>query len=511
MARRLVGFSVLIWISACGQESRHHPTPRPATGQKPPSFSAWSCDEAQSHSLFMNGEDDANVPHWLALAASEVGKQNLQARVWRFRPTEKASLSTLRFYRDNIPLCRLYGRADKIGDRTFTHLPAQDVAAYRSADAAWDAAEKSAESLANALLASVDAGSIEASRCWWDSDGKLWPAWAIKAKSSIGPVQGFANGSKVYSASEQALDLDGTARVYENNINGALVDVPLYGLDGSGYLRGPRFASVGVQPMAKSDDGQFNTPSNDSTFVEISAYANAERVSAWLEQKSPHRSFGCVPIEIHTHFVFKYGNINNATYKADSGNGVPGIFLGDGDGINLQNIGTDVDAIGHEVGHHVIYRSVTDVDDDSSVVIHEGLADFFVYARTGDPCLGESLCPFGSDACWVRDQCLRTAENSLKLTDSDLPGEPHQRSQVISGMLWDISGDVGMAVITDVTFRAIDYLFPRSTLRDLITALMLADHELNGGQNACLIFNKALGRGFGEHLSGLKCSDYEKH
>ena len=80
--------------------------------------------------------------------------------------------------------------------------------------------------------------------------------------------------------------------------------------------------------------------------------------------------------------------------------------------------------------------SITRISGES-LVLHEGLSDFFTFARTGNACLGESICPATSDFCYVPNQCLRTGDNDLALGDAISSPEPHMKSQFISG-LWDL-------------------------------------------------------------------------
>lgn len=81
----------------------------------------------------------------------------------------------------------------------------------------------------------------------------------------------------------------------------------------------------------------------------------------------------------------------------------------------LTNLPVDADVIGHEFGHHIIYQTITSVSGES-LILHEGLADYFTFAHTKDDSLGESICPAGSLACWTKGQCLRTANNDINFS-----------------------------------------------------------------------------------------------
>ncbi|RYZ61944.1 MAG: hypothetical protein EOP09_19325 [Proteobacteria bacterium] len=141
-------------------------------------------------------------------------------------------------------------------------------------------------------------------------------------------------------------------------------------------------------------------------------------------------------------------------------------------------------------------------------MIHEGLADFFVYARTGNACLGETICPVRSTMCAKVGQCLRSGENVLKFTDGGLSKTAHLRSQVLSGMMWDIGKKIGLEKTGLIAFTAVDYLLPRSTYVDLTLGLMKADLELNKGVNSCLILEEAKNRALDSSLANVNCNDY---
>src|SRR5690606_2594621 len=151
--------------------------------------------------------------------------------------------------------------------------------------------------------------------------------------------------------------------------------------------------------------------------------------------------------------------------------------VGDGDGEKLQNLPKDSDVVSHELGHHVIFQSLTSTKGES-LVMHEGLADYFAFARTDDPCLGESICPAGSPVgCELESQCLRTADNTYVL-NVDTKSEEHFKSQFISGMLWDLRDNAVPAQdLDEMVIQATGMLLSNSGYHDLILTLMLADKD----------------------------------
>jgi hypothetical protein len=138
------------------------------------------------------------------------------------------------------------------------------------------------------------------------------------------------------------------------------------------------------------------------------------------------------------------------------------------------------------------------------------MADFFAFAQSGDDCLGESICPVNSLACWAQGQCLRTANNTITF-GSDMYNklEPHLKGQVISGFLWDMrkGSEIPAEAVDAMVYRSIDFFVSNSGIRDLILGLMLADKEKFDGQYSCKVINYANARGFGSLTSDIDCND----
>lgn len=508
MPRYTLSLIAAVTVSGCGIQATHLSKRTAITPPRPP-FSAWDCDDSGHQAYALNTVTDQATPRWAQDLATDVAIEATQA-ILSASSTKNARHVVMRRTRGDIPLCRLYSRADDLNGHKILHSQDPAAADLPLANDDWDDALASAASIGVQFHVEDSLSNLSATPCLWDDEHELVAAWDIDVMTAIGPIHGFANGAHIFAAAPRAFDIDGTARIYDHNSEGSLIDATLHDLDPSGLLKTGRFTTSlprGIAP-AKNTSGQFIVDPTHATFGEISLFANAELMADWFDQREKHHSLGCLPIEIKPHYVFSGGNINNGTYKADDGDGHPVILMGDGDGIDLKNLSTDMEAVSHEIGHHIIYRTLTDTADAESVTLHEALADFFVFARTNNPCLGDTLCPEASGICYVKNQCLRTADNSLNFTDPDLPKEAHRRSQLFSGMLWDLGLKLGLDTVTAIVFKSIDYLLPRSTYRDLIAALALADTDLNRGINACAIFQEAENRGLSERLTGLDCHNY---
>jgi hypothetical protein len=286
----------------------------------------------------------------------------------------------------------------------------------------------------------------------------------------------------------------GSARVFERNIHGLLTDNALH-LSGDTTLTNSRFiTSTGDESRATEANHIFNYDPLDAKFRETSLFTNATKMLTWFELlgfDSRNEQIGIgVNAEVN-------GSVNNAIYLPANEEGeMPTIRIGNGDGTILANLSTDADVVSHDIAHHVIYRNLKSVSDQS-LILHEALADFFVMIKNDDPCFARTVCPAGSPiGCAVEAQCLRTADNNLSFNDTQ-QHSPHVRGQVVSGMLWDLrkNGKITKESLTRIVFDAVQNLESDSIVSDFIDALQTADERNFGGKHSTAIKDAARIRG----------------
>lgn len=147
---------------------------------------------------------------------------------------------------------------------------------------------------------------------------------------------------------------------------------------------------------------------------------------------------------------------------------MPTIQVPKGDHKKLHQVRLDNEAIQHEVGHHVFYRTVTTGADESGI-LHEAVADIFVMLRTKNACLGEHLCL--NDSLCVSLSCLRTADNNLTFTTYLEQNGKHKQSQLISALLWDIALKIGYDETASWLNYSIDLMPEDADFSDFIIAL----------------------------------------
>ncbi|HET9240987.1 MAG TPA: hypothetical protein VFO10_27220 [Oligoflexus sp.] len=424
----------------------------------------------------------------------------------------------LRFSVDGIPLCQYQIKSHETvgGDMAvFGRMPKLDV------NAQYDLANWPADNLVRNIVADTLAQNgiatnftkNHAEACLWAENGQLYPVWVWEVEADRLNYTVVADDLRSFKFQAKHFHATGKARIYPHNVlDLELQEFTLRSMKETGYLENAYFVTEVDSPFtyatsANSDFTAFG-PTSDA-FEEISLFTNANRALEWLETMG-YKNFGTVPIRIQVHAEFQ-GDTNNALYQP--GATFDTIFVGDGDGTILQNLSTDSDVVGHELGHHVVYHTVTEIAGES-LVLHEGLADYFNFARTGNACLGESICPdtaYGNKICYVPKKCLRTGENALKYGGADLPREAHQKSQFISGMLWDLYAKDGIALedVTHMVLKAIDLLVDDSGYQHFVVGMMLADRALFQGGKCSLIYSRAVERGLAPFLTDITCDSVQ--
>lgn len=437
-------------------------------------------------------------------------------------PTENPS-QLFQYEVEGIPICRMFARdthMEASGMNVTQGMDLENRTLHIDRSKVWPSTAEVEMFLSSQGLLQAGARFLETKKCWWlEEDKGLTPSLDLSFKSGNIGRRVIASNMTVFAQGPLGFDATGTAQILTEGEAPKVTNISLNNLDDSGQLSNKDFRTIVPRGIAaaKSAEHQFVYETNDVRFPEVAAFANAQTTLDWFRGLAgkPMVDETCFPIDIYLHTVFGSGSVNNATYLpvVTTDTGRPEILIGDGDGIDLKNLATDPDVISHEFGHHVIFHGIRDLTDYESVVIHEAMADFFTFARTGNTCLGESICPKHSSICYVENRCLRTADNTLKLTDDDLPYEAHERSQFLSGLLWDIGQEISLdrQEWSATVMASIGYLLPRSTYEDLIKALLLADHDRHNGAEACVIIEQAKKRGLTDRLAGVNCADFQPH
>ncbi|MCY4443543.1 MAG: hypothetical protein OXC44_01930 [Proteobacteria bacterium] len=193
------------------------------------------------------------------------------------------------------------------------------------------------------------------------------------------------------------------------------------------------------------------------------------------------------------------------------------------DNKDMQNIAYDFDISAHELGHYIITHNIRGVFIESkgkpepkryndnypdayhTSAIHEGLADYFTFAATGDTCLGESaIKPDHQDYGMVsrpKGECLRTHHPTFTYqgpetgTYEDRNGNPlnlynflvlqngfHYLGQLLSGTLWEARKQTSRddkRLFDKVILNSLDYADKYIvSFVDIIAAILKSDAEI---------------------------------
>ncbi|MCX6130061.1 MAG: hypothetical protein NTX25_13480, partial [Proteobacteria bacterium] len=320
------------------------------------------------------------------------------------------------------------------------------------------------------------------------------------------PYEAAVVAGKIYNLSPLFLHATGQFNIYEggNSLSQQLKEMIIDDMQEGGYLCSPQFTvNTDQEELTYSPDHHFKFDPSDKRFKESVAFANATQMMDWFltMDKGAHWSGAQVELRL-TEEPSKAGPMY-ANPKSSKTQKRPVIFLPDemtspfDTKPVLKNLATDFDVVAHELGHHIVGQYLSFANKPESIMVNEGLADFFVYAKTGSSCLAESICTAESHVCQIPGHCLRTADVVLDITDPKFAHlEVHFQSEVVSGMLWELgSSQLGLANTARLTMQAIRYLNKITDVSDLLTSLLQADRDLFEGQNNCAIQAVAKKRG----------------
>ncbi|MDD9950064.1 MAG: hypothetical protein OXT67_00720 [Zetaproteobacteria bacterium] len=433
-------------------------------------------------------------------------------------------LYAVTFEADNIPLCNHENKAVEFADgsRFILGEPLPLTSQDTPTPSTWPERDKVFARVKQAIgrydrsTAALDKELINSQRCWLVLAGKPVAGWemVVRPQGSLSYLV-YANAKVVTKIERLAFDaVTGKVQAYTHNaIDGGLSQFELP-LVGNNKLESDQFVTIIENQedtsftQAEESSHEFIYDPSDERFSEASIFANAHRMLDYF------KSLGYTweepdPIKLVVHAVLG-GTSNNALYEPSTGSPnthYPRISIGDGDGVTLQNLATDRDVVAHEFGHHIIFRYLKQTTGES-LVLHEGLADYFVFAQTEDTCLGESICPADSNICTKPSQCLRSADVSTQYGDDVYRSSPpHRRGQVISATLWDLRSSLGGDTVNRLVFKALPFLTKTAGFEELIIAMLLSDKEHYGSQHGCTVLAAFNQRGFTSFTSHLDCND----
>ena len=390
------------------------------------------------------------------------------------------------------PIFNRRGRLHEVGGELVGHTGRLGFPLLQDAD--WRIDKTEALSMAE-QTAGIEAlrGQPRVEQGWFARPGSTVPAWriTIPAASPFGTWQVIldARTGEVFSVVDRLLRIDGTGSVYNPNVALAPVpvEVPLFDLDGSGYLSGritrvfDARAAAAFQP-----DASFLFPVTDPRFVQTNVYQALTDTGLFAEAHGFPAFAAAVFADTNLTDPDTGGEFNNAFYDP--------VFqrfgFGNGDGVITANLGTDQDVAAHEMAHHVFEVLVQPLILsilDPVLAMHEGVADTMAALLGGDPNVGESTIPGAP--------YLRTLANTLRFPDDASP-DPHETGLIYGGANWELIQALGAPLFADILVAALPFLPPEALEVDYRDALLQGDQAVTGGVNAALIGSVFTARGF---------------
>lgn len=358
--------------------------------------------------------------------------------------------------------------------------------------------------------------------CLMELDEQLHVATLLSLSIDGRSYEGAAVAGKIEYLSPRFLHATGSFQVYDggNNLSNNLTEIIIEDMQDSGYLCSSYFTlETDEGELSFDPDLNFKFDPSDKRFSQSNAFANASKMMHWFLEIDKDAHWSGAQIELRlSHGVRERASgptYDNPAHRPSLRRPIivlPDVlaFASNPNQPLLENLTTDFDVVAHELGHHIVAQYVGFSSTIENLMVHEGLADFFLYAKTGNSCLGESICSQGSSACEIRNKCLRSGDNVLSLEDPAISRaitknsrEHHMASQVVSGMLWEIgSTQVGLANMAKLAMQALRYMNKATDTSDLVSSLLQADRDLFAGQNNCTIQSVARRRGIKEFNSG---------
>ena len=377
---------------------------------------------------------------------------------------------------------------------------------------------KEAKSLLDDFYDGVDFSSFKEA-CYYYKENTLLSSYRLRGKILGKPYEFFVSKNEILETRELFFQIQqggekstlGVFQVYPENSVTSSLEKFSYEVSGFGFLENRSF-EVFLEPFDNgekrekvySDKNIFIFSPDEDFYKPTSLFAHAQGMyqyfldlgyQEWREKK--------IILRVYSTFD---GDKNNAMYVPydDEFAEAPSLSFGEGDGVILQNILMDANVVSHELTHHIVFQNLRSTSGES-LIIHEGLADYFTFAYSGNACLGESICPAESEACVIMGQCLRTGENNLihDVNSTDW----HYEGQVLSGTLWDLRKSLGADVLDKIVFKSLSFFSERIGFYGFILSLMKSDEDLYSGKNRCEIYNAFMSRGFKSVLEGFTCED----
>lgn len=251
-------------------------------------------------------------------------------------------------------------------------------------------------------------------------------------------------------------------------------------LNASGRLQSQHVRVFSRASEAKAFSGGFEFAIGDPRFDEANTYYHATSILAWF------RDHGSTSLPRLTFYIHDHPDV--AEYLPTDNSVTLGV-----DGIVLENLALDRDVIAHETGHHMIYNfGGLHTFKEESGALHEGLADYFAYAISGDPYLAESVA--------VGKPFLRSARNEIHYPSNQMNADDgrvdvYEGGRFIAAILWQMRARIDDDHFDRLVVNALPFLHKAAGFDDFANALLLSDLSHFEGRYKCEVAETLVDRG----------------
>lgn len=298
-------------------------------------------------------------------------------------------------------------------------------------------------------------------------DPKLHPVWTLSYFSFEGAphVLRFDQNLKLLSNQPAGANLfDGAALVFPHGPKfSELKEVTLANLSFQPALSNPLFSITSALPL-NFVENSLRYGTDDPRFDQVQVYFYVGETLNWIR-----KTLGVdlsMPLEVQLH-IGAPKKTNAAFYYQGK------IRLGAGDDEIYSKIPQDPSIVSHEVFHSLIETLARLPYEGEGGSLNEAFADFFTAQMRKRPALGESS--------YLQGPFKRSVANSKEW--SDRSGGLYGDSLIISGLLWDLSENIGEESIRRVALKTLGRLNPVSRFVDFNRECRSALTELLSGED----------------------------
>jgi hypothetical protein len=289
--------------------------------------------------------------------------------------------------------------------------------------------------------------------------------------------------AQIDAVSGEVLDVDtgiahAVGRVYPLDPTQPLAEVELPRLLPGPPLGGPGFqiADQLDPPALPVAPGDFRFMPDDSSFDQVNLYWHVDH---YLHDFMGTLGYPGPPDPLVVRLHFNSGSLPALT----DGNYVT--FALPISGFSRES-SRAADIVYHELGHAVMYGYGIQPGDPhrEANALHEGLADYFSAAFTGDPAIGEWLYITFPNGVTRVDQPAPPwdyAHYDQVAFGASPNGEAHANGMILSSALWDLRGQIG-ASADSLVLEALAYLPTHPTWAQFANGLFFADRDHHGAR-----------------------------